>query len=224
MFISGFLWLVLFTIYSKQDCVFFSHNVKDISLEVFLMFIASYTIGLLYYKSIDGVLWILKRIFGWRKNKERLPIFWFWGCLIHFRNNEKAIRASFSKFQADYKEDKLKSKTPGSRHEYYTAYYALMKANMLNNIPVLEAQVTFLRNITPITLAYIITIGYIEYSWLLSTARPDYFVIALLVALLALLFGMVIAFITTQNKIYYLVWEGYEYLKKSVSDTQTEER
>jgi hypothetical protein len=133
----------------------------------------------------------------------------------------------WEKFGKDCKENGgtlPKESTAGNRHEYYKAYYALMKANKLNSIPVLEAQVAFLRNIAPITLSYIITI-YCCYhcccccchSLVPAIVTPCCFIIALLI----LLVGMVIAFFSIQNKIYYLVWEGYEYLTlMSINQTQ----
>jgi hypothetical protein len=39
-------------------------------------------------------------------------------------------------------------------NSYYKAYYKLMKNGMLYNIPTLETQVVFIRNILPITLFY----------------------------------------------------------------------
>jgi hypothetical protein len=190
MVIPGFLWLLLISFWCNWHFTFAGYSTDSI-IGGTLLFIACYTIGLVYHKLVERIT-----------NK----------C---FRNNECSIKDKWKKFKADYEEDGGTSElnTNGSRHDYFTGYYALMKENMLYNIPVLEAQVAFLRNMVLITLVYIIT--YIYSMCCCGCSFCCHLPInpcCLVVALLILLFFMVKAFISIQNKIYYLVWEGYEYL------------
>jgi hypothetical protein len=217
MVIPGFLWLLLISHWCKWNGIFTGDGINGI-IGGLLLFIACYTMGLVAHKVLDRLLWLIKCMLKKFKNKRCLQslrsrcIFPYLHCLIYFRNNKYFVKKMWEKFGKDCKENggTLPNKsTKGSLHEYYEAYYALMKAHTLNNIPVLEAQVAFLRNIAPITLFYIIAMCCCDCSfWHHLSINPC----CLAIALLILLAGMVIAFFSIQNKIYYLVWEGYEYL------------
>jgi hypothetical protein len=188
MVIPGFLLLMLFPICC--DCQF---RIFDGISEVYagiMIFIACYAIGLIYHKAVECLF-----------NK------------IGFRNNLKGIEKSAKQFFNNYEENggnaKNKNDLCYNRHEYYKAYYALMKNNMLNSIPTLEAQVAFIRNVIPIILLYIIALC-------CCCNNPFGFnPCCLAIVLLLVDIIMVVLLVEIQNKIYFLVWEGNEYLKES---------
>jgi hypothetical protein len=185
MVIPGFLLLVLISSCGQCNFTFSELGVEGI-MGGTLLFIASYIIGLLYHKVVE-------------RFTPRL------------RNNKCCIKKQWEKFKSEYEqnaETSPKKSTKGGLHEYYTAFYALMKANMLYNIPVLEVQVAFLRNMVPITLLYIIAICCCSGHLWPFAINPCCLAIVLAIVLAV----MVKAFFSIQNKIYYLVWEGYEYL------------
>jgi hypothetical protein len=137
MVIPGFLLLMLFPFCC--DCYF---NLFADGTGIVCAFIASYLIGLIYHKAVE---YLFTRA----------------GC----RNDKNRIKAMGKKFYSDYN-DRIKD-APNvenakdiqyDTNSYYKAYYKLMKNGMLYNIPTLEAQVVFIRNILPITLFYIIVL------------------------------------------------------------------
>ncbi|MDR3180944.1 MAG: hypothetical protein LBT61_03330 [Prevotellaceae bacterium] len=187
MVIPGFLWLLLISFCCKWNFTFAGYGIDGI-IGGTMLFIACYTIGLVYHKLVELMT-----------NK------WF-------RNNRCCIRKSWEKFCTEYKKDNDKKEnsqwTKGNRHDYFKAYYTLMKEGMLGSIPVLEAQVAFLRNLVLITVAYTIKMYCCSWCWCCLSISPCSFTVALIILLVL----MVVALISIQNKIYYLVWEGYEYL------------
>ena len=92
------------------------------------------------------------------------------------------------------------------RHCYYKAYYYLMERQSLNNIPTLEAQVSFIKNLIPVILLYIIYFCCDERS---IGSLPSGF---LPISLFVLTIGLAYTCHSIQNKICELVWEGYIYL------------
>lgn len=148
-----------------------------------MIFVASYVVGLIYHHCVDKLFRSFK-----------------------FRNNEKCIKRQYEDFCND-----LKKCNKGREVEvthYYKAYYLLMKKNCLNNIPILEAQVTFIRNLLPIMLVYTIAIC--------CCGCNIFGLNSCILAISLLVTGVILAFTlcAIQNKIYYLVWEGEKYLKK----------
>jgi hypothetical protein len=222
MVIPGFLWLLLIAFWYKWAFKFTCAN--NIISGTLLLFIASYFIGLFYHKIVEKGLSYLSKFITKKcihrllsclrkcvDNKKCIK------CLLSyryiFRNDEHAIKRSWVEFRKDYEKNggKQSKSSASNLHEYYTAYYALMKANMLYNIPVLEAQVALLKNVAPITLIYAIVIHYCDsflcwYHLYINSC-------CLTSALLILLVCMVKALVSIQNKIYELVWDGYEYLE-----------
>jgi hypothetical protein len=133
-------------------------------------------------------------------------------CLFNkfeFRNNEKCIKNSAEQFYSDYEKNggnKQNGNSKYNRNDYYIAYYALMKENMLNSIPILEAQVVFIRNMLPLTVMCIIAM----------CCCGNFSINPCFVAIILLIIGviLVVLLIEIQKKICYLVWEGFEYLKE----------
>lgn len=143
-------------------------------------FIFCYIIGLVYHRIVEGML----------------------SCL---RNMPCLIRKA--KEQVDNEVNvKLPEPTPD---EYYKAYYYLMEKNFLGNIPVLESQVAFCKDIFFILLVMTVAGAYrcFDYSGLCENTCN--FVMILLISTLALLY----IWYKSQMKIHYLVWLGYHYLK-----------
>ena len=189
--IPGFLWLLLISLWSNGHFIIVCNGINGL-IGTTLLFIASYIVGLLYHKLVE----LLFR------------------C---FRNNPCVIKKQWEKFKKEYEKDGgtfEKQEKTGNRYKYYTAYYALMKNNMLNSIPVLEAQVAFLKNMVFLIPFYIITVCCCGISFSGFSLPPC----CLASILLIVLIGSVYAFISIQNKIYYLVWEGHRYLLNLTQD------
>ncbi|MDR0754696.1 MAG: hypothetical protein LBF04_04830 [Prevotellaceae bacterium] len=186
MVIPGFLLLMLFPFCC--GCIVLSKWINDIYTGVLLV-LASYIIGLIYHKAVEYLY-----------NK------------TEFRNSEKHIKKQSERFYDTFKKDggKLPDEMPiSTRNDYYTAYYALMKENMLNSIPILEVQVAFIRNLLPLIVLYIIAICCCGFPYCNINSC------GLAISLVVIAVILLLILIEIRNKIYYLVWEGNEYLKQN---------
>jgi hypothetical protein len=193
MVIPGFLILLFF--YSvSMEYEAYEHTCNWVF--IFIVFIASYLTGLVWHKLMECLFKPLK-----------------------FRNNEPCIEAAAKKFIEKYREDGGNAEQlpfqHKNRYEYYRSYYYLMKQGALNSIPVLEAQVVFIKNMLLIILFY-------SFALLCCESRIYQFVKEVLsvpcllaISLVSLLIVMLILLYNIQNRIYYLVWEGYTYLKET---------
>jgi hypothetical protein len=119
----------------------------------------------------------------------------------------------WEKFYADYKKDDGKAvrSIAYGKYEYYKAYYFVMKNGCLGNIPILETQVAFIRNLLPVIALYIIALcGCCKLRDLLS-------IDAGCLAVLLFVAGVLLASLmfNFQDRIYYLIWEGNQYQKES---------
>ena len=190
MVIPGFLVLLLFA------CIVgwlpLNIDITDTWFIVFLV-IVSYLIGLLWHK--------ISELFFEK---------------IGFRNNPAQIK------KIAEKEDKGldnvffgKGADEIILEKYYTAYYLLMEKNCLNSIPILEAQVAFIKNLTPLIGLYILVLLHCDneiYIFIKSIIGMGN-TLPLIILLLIMMIGLTIVLPTLQNKIYLLVWEGNKYLK-----------
>jgi hypothetical protein len=231
MVIPGFLLLKLF-----PGC--FGYPIDfDNEKNTVIIIIISYAIGIIYHKTIE---WLFN--------------------IIGFRNNEECIEKSAEKFYDNYEKNggnTQNSLSHYNKHEYYKAYYTLMKENMLNSIPTLEAQVVFIKNMLPLTVVSIalccgnncfninpycaaiilliigVLIIVLMVIILIEVPYEIYYLVSIVgefiivrccwsnnccinsfcAAIILLTIGAILL-IVIQNKIYYLVWEGYEYLIK----------
>lgn len=201
MLVSGFMWSLLL----------FPCPQNDICSSVFFG-VLCYIIGLVYHRSLDYFCDIRckkelkkshKKCFTLRKK----CAIWKEKCCL--RNNRYAIRKAYKKVRA---ENLGKLNVVPSKVNYYAAYYRLMKNNCLNNIPVLEAQVAFCRNIIPILLVYCIKdflpegICQMRQQWFGCCGVYVFWGVAIVMLILVWCF--------TQKKIYELVWEGYFFIKE----------
>jgi hypothetical protein len=210
MVIPGFLLLLLMNFIF--DCKLLSD--KNDIYSIFLVFVASYITGLI-----------------WNKFMEK--------AFRYFRNSSDSIEKETKKFYQGYKEEKTEAKAKGEtdpvkkaeieakieaetkdyikkksfKYEYYKAYYILMKNNCLYNIPTLEAQVAFIRNMLPIISLYIIAICCSDE--ICRFLKSLLIVNSCCTAILLFVAGIAMYYIMNriQNKIYYLIWEGAQYLE-----------
>ena len=142
------------------------------------MIIFSYLIGLMYHKLMEGATWFLRNM----------------RCLIS-RGWELA-------------KNDIKGELPSSNNEnYYNAYYCLMKNNCLNNIPVLEAQAAFCKDILPILIVVLIRLAF---GCLDSEKFLNAYTLATIIVILSLV--LIPVWYCTQVKIHRLVWEGYYFI------------
>lgn len=161
----------------------FLPEMQDCSDHMVAFWIICYIIGLIYHRLFDVVA----------------------GKCKVLRNNPKWIKRAHCKVQKRFPR-RLK-KTP-TQENYHDAYYGLMKNNCIGNIPVLEAQVAFCRDMIPILCVYVFVINCCCDSkvsemmeCLFGTCSGSCFLM-LAIVLLALVWYF------TQMKIHKLVWEG----------------
>jgi hypothetical protein len=190
--IPGLLLLILLGTYCGCGSIFVSSEVTNNVWFIAFVVILSYILGLLWHKISECIF---------RK----------------FRNSECIIKQQYELFISEY-EKVSRNKTPkihdNFKHEYYKAYYRLMRANCMNNIPVLEAQVAFIRNLIFIIPFYIIVLLHNDNAICCAVKLLLNNTLCLILLLFVALVGMLCLFMNIQNKIYYLVWEGNEYLPK----------
>lgn len=151
-----------------------------------LFFIACYIVGLVYHRIID-----------------QLP-----DCL---RNNKRILKNSHNEIE---KESHKNLDLSATKNNYYKAYYCLMQKNCLGNIPILEAQVAFIRNVTPILAVYLVALcsGCKE---LCNTIRATFGnLCTVCIALFLIIIVLIFIRYATQFKICKLVWEGTMYINK----------
>jgi hypothetical protein len=193
MVISGFLILLLLA--SVLGWLPLNSGVANENswLSITVISLLSYLIGLMWHKFCDLLF---------RK----------------FRNCEYSIKHEYRRFVADYqhnsKQQLAEKISENFKHEYYQAYYSLMAKNCLCNIPVLEAQVAFVRNLIPINIIYIIVFLHCDNALSDFVKSQLDTTFAFVIMLLFLFVGLIYLLLKLQSKIYYLVWEGNEYLRK----------
>ncbi|MCR5444655.1 MAG: hypothetical protein K6E96_03085 [Bacteroidales bacterium] len=143
--------------------------------------VLSYSVGLLYHRVCE----YLARI-------------------THFSRCPCMLRKARKK---EYEDDKTELFDDIKIKEAYTkAYYYIGLHNGLYNLPVLEAQVAFLRNSIPLILLSMIKMGCNNYSC------------ELYILLIVLLVGNFVAWYHTQMKVYSSVFEGEKYINQIQSD------
>ena len=128
------------------------------------------------------------------------------------RNNLWMIRKSRDKVVSETNA-KLPSAT---KRNYYEAYYFLMKVNGLYNIPMLEAQAAFCKDMFILLVGIIIAtkLHFLDITWLVC--HSCYYSVYLLIV--TLLFIPIWFFI--QMKVHYLVWETHYHFKR-IKDTES---
>jgi len=221
MVIPGFLLLMVPVAicgnFLQLACIYDKHSFMFILIAT----IASYAVGLVYH-------WIIISIgscFKWDKNKMK------WDCesckktikkwiilFFDFRNNLWRIREMKIKHNNEINKNDHNKPT---KDDYYHAYYFLMEKKCLHNIPILELQVAFLKNMAPIVFLYgiLIIFNYTKIHWFVKCClclNPYCIAIALIVLTFFLLYAM----IKIQDKIYELIWEGNQYLNEINEKTE----
>lgn len=158
-----------------------------------LLLAASYIIGLCYHKLIE---------------KLTAP----------FRNMKCMIMKAYD---AVCKEFPNVSNLKTGRESYYREYYRLMMKGCLGNIPVLEAQVAFIRNLIPVLIVYIIAIACecenLDTLIVTIFGYNSHCGVAIIIGILLMLLPYL--WYSVQMKIHKLVWEG-GYFVQSICNTQ----
>lgn len=146
------------------------------------IFIFPYIVGLIFHRCIEGIFMICKI----KKYLSRLE--------------KKAKNSALKRFLTE-----TKTATIDRKVMYIEAYYYLIKNNYLNVIPVLEAQVGFLRNLLFLPFYYIVIIYINKQNIFTFCYCNDLLIICILTILI------IIAWRLLQYKIFKLVWESYYY-------------
>ena len=96
---------------------------------------------------------------------------------------------------------------PATKANYNKAYYLLMEKQCLNNIPILEAQAAFCKDMFLLLLALLV--GVLSSHFEGNGIEFGFYPTSLF--LFALIIALVFVWYYTQMKIHHLVWEGYYY-------------
>lgn len=116
------------------------------------------------------------------------------------RNNAKIVYAAYDKLKNRLHISEMFEK---SEESYLKAYYLIAKNNCLMNIPILEAQITFVRNIWVILIFYLVkTCTYCE---VINSAITS---CAAAITITVLLLSLPFVWYRLQSKVSYLVWES----------------
>lgn len=184
------LLLVCFFCWNYNSAQGISGDIYTLAIIVTL----SYLIGIVYHKLIEY-------IYG----KSGL------------RNNEECIKkqlTTFNKWLSRHGLDVDFEGKTGVMVKYYEAYYLLMGKNCLNSIPVLEAQFVLLRNMIPLLFISAAMICFCKtFSYFVSSSLACC-PCTVIVFFFLLAASLIYIACRIQKKIYYLVWEGYYFLKK----------
>ena len=172
-------------------CPFYNCMLQDTLGNTFFL-VLCYLIGIVYHRIIEYIMSPLRTI----------------SCMI-----EKGRQIATNRFQ-----EKTSRNVPTEKKDYYEAYYYLIRKNCLNVIPVLEAQVAFIKGVYPILFIYAICIlaNCICLDWLAIHRCQIAVVLAVLIILLPFVWYNV------QMKIYEFVWEGYFYVHDSIKTEEDE--
>lgn len=169
---------------------FFETNIENPICDI-LLGILSYLTGLCYHKLLECFVKI-----------------------AHLRRNKCMQERAWKQF---YKGIGIEKACPKNiDEEFVLSYYRIARAGSLMNIPILEAQETFLRNMIPLIFIEIIRMGCGIHSDKICCSCSCCLCVFLGVILLLSIF----AWLSITKKIYFLAWEGNHYLKE-LNDEKT---
>lgn len=185
----------------------------DIYLKIFVTLILSYIIGLIWNMFMNVIF------AGFRNDYFSIKRSWI--SMYIFNNNYYHNKNIINNFIEAHRvllliynylfTHKISYYNPLLRYIiidlYYSSYYHALKNKFSNDIPILEGQVVFLRNIIIIFILYII-IPFTFYNINLIKCCMLAFILFILA------FLSFFAMISRQNKIYQRVWEDDYYLRK----------
>ncbi len=164
-------------------------------IDIFATTILCYVIGLIYNKLMET-------------------------CFACYRNKRSWIQKAYCKQQKTLGQDIEKLGIKNTFSDYYRMYYVLMKQNCLGNIPILETQVAFMRNLVPILLFYFMLI--ICLCPCIETTIERLCLCKEALWVFIPMFTVLVIFIwyKKQIQIHELVWEGGYYLTKLQTEKQ----
>ncbi len=160
--------------------------------ELFLIAIASYLVGLVFH-------WIIESTLG------KLT-----------RNSQCIVRKAYKLVQNSLEETPM---SDYGKNQYLEAYYQIAKNNCLMNIPILEAQAAFVRNIWVIIPLYIIAVCICcpIISIMDVTFGSSY---SVAIALTVLWLTLPFLWYSLQLKICKLVWEGGYFINNAQKNNE----
>ena len=171
----------------------------------FIYSVLSFTMGLVFHRSIEWFLNIMRNV-----QKNQMNSFSF---RIAFPKNSKD---DIKNAQNDVQEQ-VDSKS--IIHKYYTAYYRIMSNSCYNVIERLEAQEAFYRDLFVLLVINAVLLLKQDYDaglfhWIFG---KEYLCKEWLAFLI---FGLILIFVIgfTKKKIYELVWSGYYYTENNTDN------
>ena len=218
IFVCGFVWMLVLCPWCVSD-LFPPKGDFILSVAYPLLFcVLCYLVG-----RVMDVL--LASFLGWiqslceskssdkKKSKSCCENFCEWVCdLFHslFRNDKKLIEKAEHTL---YWDNVIKHTDECMMRRYYFSYYYLQSKNQLGNIPILEAQEAFLKNmILPLLIAGILLLCKCDWNllWWVLPCKLNICCAGWFFIILAVL--SIFAHARVQMKVYKLVWGGTHYL------------
>lgn len=168
-------------------------------------FILCYLVGLIWHKLLESILGI--------SSLERFGKF-LSNCFRSFkRNNPNLISSEYENVYKRTNCAENNSNEDSRLNDYYMAYYKLMFSKNLGNIPILEAQEAFVRDI----ILPLIIIGISYYTKCISNVFNHFFNgNCFWFGAMPIIMAIILFFVhyPLQKKIYHLVWEGEKYFDR----------
>lgn len=217
MFLTGSLWIFVFlpSGFLKEVCCcnsIFSGNNFPICL---LFFISAYLLGMIWNKIMECLCGLLSA------QKKSLPKFTH--VLSSFvRNNPELIcEAEQRVLSMPDKKNVFTHSNNDKLRKYYFAYYYLLEKQALGNIPLLEAQVAFIRNLIMPLFTFFFVGLFGEYRLphdilhpivdSISAERFQFVAVGIIILIPVILTRL---HYSIQMKIYELVWDGSHYISR----------
>lgn len=132
---------------------------------------------------------------------------WIMEVLLNrfLRNRPNRIRQAYNRSQCIFEKKHLPDNVNELMKQYYIAYYRAMKGNPNSSIPILEAQIAFLRSILPVALLYVFTFCYWHDNIGHVYCLVLFFSIVIIIGCSYLMWRL-------QGKLHQLVWEDEYYI------------
>lgn len=120
------------------------------------------------------------------------------------RNSPNRIRRAYNESSCIFEKTHLPDNEKGLMKKYYIAYYKALKGNLNTSIPILEAQIAFLRSILPIMFLYLAT----SHCWI---GKLGYGYCLFIFISIVVFIGCCVLMWHLQDKQHQLVWEDAYY-------------
>ena len=218
IFICGFVWLLVLCPWCVSDlCPPKGGFILSVAYPL-LFCVLCYLVGRVW-DTLHSLFWEFIQYLCESKSSCKKKFKYIWKFILDnvctlffslFRNSKKLI---YMTEQFPNLSKTIKHTEECMMRRYYFSYYYLQSKNQLGNIPILEAQEAFLKNmILPLLIAGILLLCKCDWNllWWVLPCKLNICCAGWFFIILAVL--SIFAHARVQKKVYKLVWEGTHYL------------